>query len=326
MKKFAIIFTCASIMYGCGGDKTTDQENNSEQNDSLATDSNEDMFEGSSSEGSELGSPSVALNSNDEKLSYCFGFQSSAGMKKQLNNANYNALVAGFNDFQSGKPKFSVEAADEMLKGYFQSGEAQKDSSLSRNTEALETKKDSVCYSFGVFYGNAINKNFDWIDNDIFLAGLKDRAFDVNKIDDQELIMVQQKLYGVKMSEKGAAFLAENKKRSEVVELPSGLQYEIITKGNGPKPKASEKVKVHYHGTLIDGTVFDSSVDRGEPATFGVTQVIPGWVEGLQLMPVGSKWKLYIPYNLAYGERGSPPKIAPYSALVFEVELLSIEN
>ena len=124
--------------------------------------------------------------------------------------------------------------------------------------------------------------------------------------------------------EAGKKFLEENAKRANVTTLPSGLQYEIITEAIGQKPVATDKVKVHYHGTLIDGTVFDSSVRRGEPATFGVTQVIQGWVEGLQLMPVGSKWKLYIPYNLAYGEQGAGQMIAPYSALIFEVELLEI--
>ena len=124
--------------------------------------------------------------------------------------------------------------------------------------------------------------------------------------------------------EAGKKFLEENAKRANVVTLPSGLQYEIITEAIGQKPVATDKVKVHYHGTLIDGTVFDSSVRRGEPATFGVTQVIQGWVEALQLMPVGSKWKLYIPYNLAYGEQGAGQMIAPYSALIFEVELLEI--
>ena len=124
--------------------------------------------------------------------------------------------------------------------------------------------------------------------------------------------------------EAGEKFLEENAKRANVVTLPSGLQYEIITEAIGQKPVATDKVKVHYHGTLIDGTVFDSSVRRGEPATFGVTQVIQGWVEALQLMPVGSKWKLYIPYNLAYGEQGAGQMIAPFAALIFEVELLEI--
>ena len=123
----------------------------------------------------------------------------------------------------------------------------------------------------------------------------------------------------------GDAYMAENAKRDEVVTLPSGLQYEVITKGSGAVPASTDQVKVHYHGTLIDGTVFDSSVERGEPAVFGVTQVIAGWTEALQLMPVGSKWRLYVPYDLAYGtaDRG---EIKPYSNLIFDVELIGIEN
>lgn len=122
----------------------------------------------------------------------------------------------------------------------------------------------------------------------------------------------------------GIDFLEENKKRENVVALPSGLQYEILTEGKGEKPKATDKVKCHYHGTLIDGTVFDSSVQRGQPAVFGVNQVIKGWVEALQLMPVGSKWRLYIPSELAYGQQGAGDIIQPNSTLIFDVELLEI--
>ena len=134
---------------------------------------------------------------------------------------------------------------------------------------------------------------------------------------------LQAKAGGQAQSE-GIAFLEENSKRAGIVTLASGLQYEILTEGAGATPTASDNVKVHYHGTLIDGKVFDSSVNRGEPATFGVTQVISGWVEALQLMPVGSKWKLYIPSELAYGAQGAGQAIAPHTALIFEVELLSI--
>ena len=122
----------------------------------------------------------------------------------------------------------------------------------------------------------------------------------------------------------GEEFLAENAKRDGVITLPSGLQYEILKEGSGPKPSATDKVTTHYHGTLIDGTVFDSSVERGQPATFPVNGVIAAWVEALQLMPTGSKWKLYCPSELAYGERGAGNLIGPFATLVFEVELISI--
>lgn len=123
----------------------------------------------------------------------------------------------------------------------------------------------------------------------------------------------------------GEAFLAENGKRVEVKTTPSGLQYEVLTEGDGPRPEANDQVEVHYTGKLIDGTVFDSSVDRGMPATFGVTQVIPGWVEALQLMKAGSKWRLFIPSNLAYGPNGAPGSpIGPNATLIFDVELLKV--
>ncbi len=122
----------------------------------------------------------------------------------------------------------------------------------------------------------------------------------------------------------GEAFLAENAKKEGVVTLPSGLQYKVITEGNGNRPTASQQVKCHYEGTLINGAKFDSSYDRNEPAVFPVNGVIQGWVEALQLMPVGSKWELYIPYNLAYGERGAGQSIPPYATLIFTVELLEI--
>lgn len=125
--------------------------------------------------------------------------------------------------------------------------------------------------------------------------------------------------------EAGEAFLHENKLKSGIQTTDSGLQYEVLTPGNGPKPAATDTVSVHYHGTLIDGTVFDSSVERGQPATFGVHQVIPGWTEALQLMPVGSKYRLYIPQELSYGAHPHPGgPIKPFSALIFDVELLAI--
>lgn len=126
--------------------------------------------------------------------------------------------------------------------------------------------------------------------------------------------------------EQGKIFLEQNKKRPEVTTLPSGLQYEVIAEGNGKKAKATDQVKCHYEGTLIDGTLFDSSIKRGQPATFGVNQVIPGWVEALQLMPEGSKWRLYIPSELGYGAQGAGDMIPPHSTLIFDVELIEVIN
>lgn len=123
----------------------------------------------------------------------------------------------------------------------------------------------------------------------------------------------------------GEQFLADNMKNPKVIQTPSGLQYEVLVQGNGAQPKATDTVKVHYEGRLIDGTVFDSSIQRGEPISFPLNQVIAGWTEGLQLMSEGSKYRLYIPYNLAYGENGAGASIPPYAALIFDVELIEVQ-
>lgn len=192
---------------------------------------------------------------------------------------------------------------------------------------------DKISYALGLSIGNnfkasGINK----LDIDSFTKAVKD------VMDGAKPEMTYDEAKGVlnsffsKLQEDklnlnkkaGEEFLAINKEKPGVVTLPSGLQYQILKKGEGPTPKATDQVTCHYHGTLIDGRVFDSSVDRGQPATFGVTQVIPGWVEALQMMPVGSKWRLFIPSNLAYGERGAGESIEPNSALIFDVEILNI--
>lgn len=192
---------------------------------------------------------------------------------------------------------------------------------------------DKVSYALGLSLGNNLKNNgIVQLDYEKLAKGIADvlegNPTEISAKDAQTIISdyfqtLQEKTSAGALNE-GKMFLAENGKRNEVITLASGLQYEIITAANGPKPKASDKVKVHYHGTLINGTVFDSSVSRGEPATFGVTQVISGWVEALQLMPVGSKWKLFIPSNLAYGAQGAGQQIGPHTTLVFEVELIAI--
>jgi FKBP-type peptidyl-prolyl cis-trans isomerase FklB len=140
----------------------------------------------------------------------------------------------------------------------------------------------------------------------------------------QEFMEKQQGGQGKENLEEGLKFLAENREKEGVIETASGLQYTILEEGDGEKPSPADQVKCHYHGTLIDGSVFDSSVQRGEPATFPVNGVIPGWVEALQMMTTGSKWRLFVPSDLAYGERGAGGAIGPNSTLIFEVELLEI--
>jgi FKBP-type peptidyl-prolyl cis-trans isomerase FklB len=197
------------------------------------------------------------------------------------------------------------------------------------------TKMDSLSYSLGVLIAqNLKQQGLEGVDATSLAKGLEDALkgdslkIDINTANQnvQNYMQAQQSKKFEKNISEGKKFLDENAKRAGVTTLPSGLQYEVMKAGTGPKPTADQQVTVHYHGTLMDGTVFDSSVERGEPATFGVTQVIQGWVEALQLMPVGSKWKLFIPSELAYGERAAGPTIGPYSTLVFEVELLEINE
>lgn len=192
---------------------------------------------------------------------------------------------------------------------------------------------EKVSYALGLSLGSNLKSNgLDGLDYKKLAKGIEDLmegAQPEMSIEEAQAIInayfqeLQNKAFEANIAE-GKKFLAENAAREGVVTLESGLQYEVLTAGNGATPKASDTVKVHYHGTLLSGDVFDSSVKRGEPATFGVTQVIRGWVEALQLMPVGSKWKLFIPSDLAYGAQGAGQSIAPHTTLVFEVELIEI--
>ena len=192
---------------------------------------------------------------------------------------------------------------------------------------------DKISYALGLSIGNNFqNSGINNLQVEDFVKGLKDVlseaqpeiSYDEAKqvINDYFMNLQKERLELNKKA--GEEFLNINKGKAGVVTLPRGLQYQVLKQGEGAQPTASDKVKCHYHGPLINGTVFDSSVQRGEPAVFGVSQVIPGWVEALQLMPVGSKWRLFIPSNLAYGEHGAGDAIEPNSALVFDVELLDI--
>ena len=192
---------------------------------------------------------------------------------------------------------------------------------------------DKAAYALGLSIGqNLAQSGIKTINSEDFLAGMQDvLAGNKPQISFQEAQTILNKFFkeledkaaGAAKAE-GEKFLAENAKRPSVKVTASGLQYEVLTPSIGQKPKATDRVKVHYEGTLPDGTVFDSSYRRGEPISFALNQVIAGWTEGLQLMSIGSKYKLFIPYQLGYGERGAGASIPPYAALIFTVELLGI--
>jgi len=210
----------------------------------------------------------------------------------------------------------------------------------------LETQEQKAAYAIGASVSRYVASTLEQqqalgisLDKELILAGMEAGLNDKSQLSDEEiqktlqeydaklneLAKAKQETDNAKHKQEGASFLEENGQREGVITTDSGLQYEVLEAAEGAKPKADDVVKVHYKGTLIDGTQFDSSYDRGKPAVFPLNRVIPGWTEGVQLMPVGSKYKFYIPYELAYGEQGAG-NIPPFSTLIFEVELLDIEQ
>lgn len=214
-------------------------------------------------------------------------------------------------------------------------------SNKAEKADNVDSKKDKISYSIGVDVGRSIDKQHIDINSDVFITGLKDGLANKYSVLTEE--EVKQTLMGLqseimerqnaemkamasKNLEEGDKFLADNKKQKGVITLPSGLQYRIIKDGSGESPKATDTVTTHYRGKLINGTEFDSSYTRGEPARFAVNAVIPGWSEALQLMKPGAKWELFIPPKLAYGENGIGQLIGPNSTLIFEVDLLNVDK
>jgi FKBP-type peptidyl-prolyl cis-trans isomerase FkpA len=212
-------------------------------------------------------------------------------------------------------------------------------SSFAAANDTLETEKDKISYVIGLQIAGSLVQIKDEVDLKVLMRGIETGLSGEEPAISQEEAMAVQQAFGQKLQakreaemqaaaqknrEEGEAFLAANKGKPGVETTPSGLQYKVETAGSGPRPAATDTVKVHYTGTLLDGTKFDSSVDRGQPAQFALNAVIPGWTEALQLMPVGSKYTLWIPSDLAYGDRGTPGPIGPNATLKFEVELIEI--
>jgi FKBP-type peptidyl-prolyl cis-trans isomerase FklB len=258
----------------------------------------------------------VVLTTSSDSLSYATGFAVTNGLMPYVQQQlgvdtaymadfiqGFNEAVAGMNDKRQKARIAGMQIAEQLTNRM-----------LANVQRELTDAPDSIVTS--LFYRGFT----DVLTNDttIFTMASAEKL-------QQEKMQVNKKAKAKKLRKAGRDFLAENGKKPGIITTPSGLQYEVLKQGDGAVPQTTDKVKVHYEGRLIDGTVFDSSIKRGEPAVFGLNQVIKGWTEGLSLMPVGSKWRLYIPQELGYGDRQAG-QIPPYSALIFDVELLGIEK
>lgn len=294
--------------------------------------------------GGVAGSGDNILASADDSLCYAIGAITANNFKGQGLNLNSTTYREGFDAAAKESGYLSAEKLDEVFAKF--SMEMQMKAQLKQmNPDAADTpfsiNIDTLSYAMGMDLYNNIKDAGINMNSSALYSGNADAYQEAASKLTEDQIKTHMEAFSNKMRkvaeakqaeqlpiniQKGADFLAAKEKEDGVKKTESGLLYKVVKQGNGPKPKATDKVEVHYHGTLIDGTVFDSSVDRGEPIEFPLNRVIPGWTEGVQLMAKGSKFTFYIPYNLAYGERGSLPKIEPGAALVFDVELLDINK
>jgi len=276
----------------------------------------------------------MAPRSDEDKASYAIGTQVGTNLEKVKDQINLGSVTEGLQDKVSGK---ASRVSDEDMGKAMQAVQA---AMQTQGGPAMDDgTKDKAGYAIGSQIGGSLVRFKDDLNLKQVVSGIKDKATGKTlKMTDAEISSAMQafqvkaqasqsasqKELSDKNIKEGAAFLESNKKNPNVKVTASGLQYEVLKAGSGKKPKATSTVSVHYRGTLIDGTEFDSSYKRGQPAEFPVNGVIPGWTEALQMMGVGSKWRIVLPGNIAYGERGAGGQIGPNAVLVFEVELLKI--
>lgn len=310
------------------------------------------VVSGSVSSVAQNGEAPLNLNNYTDSVSYLLGMKIAQNLERENVRVNLDILCAGVEDVLNGvEAKLTPTQRMNVLLALQERGaelEARGELSLEKFAEKLygkvssnppsriKSSNDSISYCVGYNIGEEISSQQVGVNAFALVSAI--RLIAANKpalLTETDILTLAMRLDAeaeLQMRERdfdenrkrGTEFLERNGKRSEVVTLPSGLQYEVLEQGTGPTPTADDQVTVHYHGMLIDGTVFDSSIDRGQPVTFGVNKVIKGWIEALQLMPEGSRWKLYIPSELAYGKNGAGAKIEPHSTLIFEVELISV--
>lgn len=260
----------------------------------------------------------VQLTSSSDSVSYAAGMTMTNGLLNYLLQQKMDTTMMA--DFVRGFMDAVKTADDPRMKAYMTG----QNIAQQLNERMLPSLKTEFLDSPDSIMADVLYRGFtDAMLNDTTIFTLQKAEDYFSARQKADKAARDEKLYGANR-EAGIKFLEENAKNDSVITLPSGLQYKVLVKGSGAVPQSSDKVKVHYEGRLIDGKVFDSSYQRGEPSEFTPTQVIRGWTEALTMMPVGSKWQLYIPYELAYGERGAGADIKPYSMLIFDVELLEI--
>jgi len=252
----------------------------------------------------------TAIKDQKDKVNYSIGTQIGSNLSRQKVEVNPDVLAAGIKDALAGKPQLSPDRVKEVM------------------TQSPPKDKDKYNYCIGLNIGFNLSQQKVEPNPEVLIAGIKDAIAGKPQLTPDQIKEVMTKLEkatGEKNKTEGAKFLEENKKKSGVKTTASGLQYKVEKEGTGAQPKPTDMVTVNYRATLIDGSEFDSSYKRGQPATFPVNGVIKGWTEALQLMRVGSKYQLFVPSNLAYGERAVGAQIGPNSTLIFEVELLAIK-